>query len=491
MSPTSRFVSIRNGESLDFSQIPVVPIEDFRSAVLKMAAANHRLCALLCGGKDGRPPGSLLAVLADDIGGKLFLAASRPVTAYPSLTPDLAQAHLFERDIHESGGVRPEGHPWLKPARRVLPDKVAFFQEQGDEVHEVAVGPIHAGIIEPGHFRFQCHGETVHHLEIQLGYQHRGAERLLRQGPDRRSLAVAEAICGDTAVAHAWAHCAVREALGGASLTLKAEALRAIVLEVERLANHIGDLGAISNDVGYLPATAYFGRMRGDFLNMLMTISGNRYGKGMLKPGGVAFDLPAGMRSQMLETIRRSLRHLAEVGGMFFSEPSVIARLEDTGVVSRRICDDLGLVGVCARAAGADRDVRQDHPHGLFRFRHIPVIKLDSGDVFARAMVRFLEAQRSLDFLGAMLDHLPEGALSSPCGAPVANQLSVALVEGWRGEICHIAKTDRDGKYEWYKVIDPSFHNWMAVAMALRGGEISDFPLCNKSFNLSYAGHDL
>ncbi|OGR47784.1 MAG: hypothetical protein A2X40_11650 [Elusimicrobia bacterium GWC2_65_9] len=491
MSPTSRFASIRNGESLDFSKIPVVPIEDFRSAVLKMAAANHRLCALLCSGKDGRPPGSLLAVLADDTGGKLYLAASQPVAGYPSLTPDLTQAHLFEREIYEGSGVLPEGHPWLKPVRRVSADKVAFFQEQGAEVHEVAVGPIHAGIIEPGHFRFQCHGETVHHLEIQLGYQHRGAERLLREGPDRRSLAVAEAICGDTAIGHAWAHCAVREALAGATLSLRAEALRAVVLEVERLANHIGDLGAISNDIGYLPATAYFGRMRGDFLNMLMTVSGNRYGKSMLKLGGVAFDLPAEMRSSMIETIKRSVRHLAEVGDMFFGEPSVISRLEDTGTVSRKICDDLGLVGVCARATGADRDVRQDHPFGLYRFRHIPVIKLDSGDVFARAMVRFLEAQRSLEFLSALIANLSEGSAASPCGAPAANHLAVSLVEGWRGEVCHVAKTGRDGKYEWYKVVDPSFHNWMALAMALRGGEISDFPLCNKSFNLSYAGHDL
>lgn len=488
---TSRFASIRNGESFDFSKVPVVGIEDFRSAVLKMAAAGRRLCALICMAEGGRPPGGLLAVLADDIGGKLFIAASQPVAAYPSLTPDLPQAHLFEREIYEESGVRPEGHPWLKPVRRVLADKVAFFQEQGDEVHEVAVGPIHAGIIEPGHFRFQCHGETVHHLEIQLGYQHRGAERLLRELPGPRALAVAESICGDTAVAHAWAHCMLREALAGTQTTLRASALRAVVLEVERLANHIGDLGAISNDIGYLPATAYFGRMRGDFLNMLMTVSGNRYGKGMVKPGGTAFDLTAAMRSEMLETIRRSVRHLAEVGGMFFGEPSVISRLEDTGSVSRKICDDLGLVGVCARATGADRDVRQDHPHGLFRFRHIPVIKLDSGDVFARAMVRFLEAQRSLEFLADAVDNLPQGSSMSPCAPPAAGQLSVALVEGWRGELCHVAKTGRDGKFEWYKVVDPSFHNWMGLAMALRGGEISDFPLCNKSFNLSYAGHDL
>ena len=488
---TSRFACIRNGEAIESSKIPVVAIGEFCSAVLKMVAVGHRLCALLCTSEYGRAPGGLLVVLADDVSGKLFLAASQPVTEYPAFTPELPQAHLFEREIYESCGVRPQGHPWLKPVRLAFPDKVVFFEEQGAEVHEVAVGPIHAGIIEPGHFRFQCHGETVHHLEIQLGYQHRGAEQLLREGSDRQALAVAEAICGDTAIAHAWAHCAARETLAGAAMTLRTEALRAIMLETERLANHIGDLGAISNDVGYLPATAYFGRMRGDFLNMLMMISGNRYGKGMLKPGGVAFDLPAEMRTQMIITIKRSVRHLAQVADMFFAEPSVISRLESTGVVSAKTGSDLGIVGVCARAAGIDRDVRQDHPHGLYRFRHIPVIKLDSGDVFARAMVRFLEAQRSLDFLGAVVDNLPEGNLANPCAAKAADRLTVSLIEGWRGEVCHIAKTGCDGRYEWYKVIDPSFRNWMAVVMALRGGEISDFPLCNKSFNLSYAGHDL
>ena len=491
MSPTSRFASMRNGDSIDSARIPVVPIDDFRSAVLKMAAAKHRLVALLGGGRDARGPGGLLAVLADDIGGKLYLAASQPAARYPSLTPDLPQAHLFEREIYENSGVLPEGHPWLKPVRRTAADEVEFFQERGDEIHEVAVGPIHAGIIEPGHFRFSCHGETVHHLEIQLGYQHRGVERLLSAGPDRRSLAVAQSICGDTAVAHAWAHCAVREALADAPLSLRAEALRAVALELERLANHVGDLGAISGDIGYLPATAYFGRMRGDFLNMLTTVCGNRYGKGMLKPGGAAFDLPEGMRAGLLATIKRSFVQVKEVADMFFGEPSVLSRLEDTGTVSAQTCEDLGLVGVAARATGANRDVRQDHPFGLYRFRHIPVIKLDSGDVFARAMVRFLEAQRSLDFLGALIENLPEGSAAGPCGAPAPGRLAISLIEGWRGEVCHLAQTGGDGKFERYKVVDPSFHNWMALALALRGGEISDFPLCNKSFNLSYAGHDL
>lgn len=489
MSPTSRFASMRNGESLDFARVPVVPVPEFRAAVLKAAAAGRRLCALVYAAAP-KTPGGLLAVLADDEGGKLFLAASEPAKSYRSLTPELPQAHLFEREIFESSGIVPEGHPWLKPVRGPA-DGAPFFREDGAEVHEVAVGPIHAGIIEPGHFRFQCHGETVHHLEIQLGYQHRGVEALLRGGPDARSLAVAETICGDSAIAHSWAHCAAREALAGAAAPLRAEAIRACALEIERAANHLGDLGAISNDIGFLPATAYFGRMRGDFLNMLMTMSGNRYGKGLLKPGGAAFDLPPEMRERMVETVKRAIVHTAEVGEMFFGEPSVVSRLEDTGAVAEGVCRDLGVVGLAARASGVDRDVRQDHPHGFYRFRLIPAIKLDTGDVYARAMMRWLEAQRSLEFLAATLARLPEGPVAAACAPAAPDRIAVALVEGWRGEACHVVKTGAGGTFDWYKVIDPSFHNWMALAMALRGGEISDFPVCNKSFNLSYAGHDL
>ena len=489
MSSLSRFALIRNGESFKISQIPEVPISDFRADILKMASSGKRLCALILNGK-GKNPTGLLSVLSDDAEGKLYLNSSEPVSSYPALTPDLPQAHLFEREIYENSGIVPEGHPWLKPVRRKPADEAIFFKEDGEEIHEVAVGPIHAGIIEPGHFRFQCHGEAIHHLEIQLGYQYRGAEALL-QKPNRFSLSIAESICGDSAIAHGWAHCRALEALQGIHPTLKAEALRAILLETERLANHMGDLGAISGDIGYLPASAYFGRLRGDFLNLLMLISGNRYGKGFLELGGAAFDIPPQMRSQAIKTLQRAKRHLAEIGEMFFSESSVISRLEETGVISQKVCADLGLVGVAARASGKNIDVRQDHPYGLFRFRYIPTVKLTSGDVFARAMIRFLESQRSLDFLSAVLDSLPEGDLTVPRGKILEERLSVSLIEGWRGEVCHIAFSNAEGKLSGYKVIDPSFHNWMAVAISVRQGEISDFPLCNKSFNLSYAGHDL
>jgi Ni,Fe-hydrogenase III large subunit len=482
--------ALHNPEAVELASIPVVPIDEFRASVLRAAKAGLRLCLLNSRPAESRADG-LCAVLADDAGGRLYVLFSEPVGAYRSLTPELPQAHLFEREIAESSGIKISDHPWLKPVRRSLPDSAVFFRENGAEIHEVAVGPIHAGIIEPGHFRFQCRGELVHHLEIQLGYQHRGVEAQLTGGPDRRSVFVAESISGDTAVGHALAYCTNMESLAGARPGLRGEALRAAALELERMSNHVGDLGAMANDIGYLPAAAYFGRLRGEFLNMLMALSGNRYGRGLVRPGGAAFDLTSAMSSDFSARLARARTDLSAIADLLFNSASVLGRFEKTGTVSRKTASDLGLVGLTARASGLDLDVRRDHASGFYRVRPIPVVNVESGDVYARAMLRYLESLRSLDFLEELVSNLPRGAARAACPAPRAGLFAVALVEGWRGEICHVAETGRDGRLRAYKVVDPSFHNWPAVAMAVRGGEISDFPLCNKSFNLSYAGHDL
>jgi Ni,Fe-hydrogenase III large subunit len=489
MSPTARLRALPGSEAVDLASIPVAAIGEFREMVLRAAKDGLRLCALFSRTAEGRP--GLCAVLADDAGGSLYALFSEATRAFRSLTPDLPSAQLFEREIAESSGIEIEGHPWLKPVRRSPPDSTAFFRESGAEVHEVAVGPIHAGIIEPGHFRFQCHGEIVHHLEIQLGYQHRGAEALLAGGPDRRSVFIAESISGDTAVGHALAYCSNLEALAGAPASLRGEALRAAALELERLSNHVGDLGAMAGDVGFLPAASYLGRLRGEFLNMLMALSGNRYGRGLVRPGGAAFDLTGALAKDFSARLARARTDLSTAADLLFSSASVLGRFEGTGIVSRRTALDLGLVGLAARASGVDLDARRDHAFGLYRSRRVPVVTAGTGDVHARAVLRHLESLRSLDFLDQLVSNLPLGAARAACPAPRGGLFAVALVEGWRGEICHVAETGRDGRFREYKIVDPSFHNWPAVAMAVRGGEISDFPLCNKSFNLSYAGHDL
>ena len=502
----SRFgeLGLRNRRAVPLRSVPSESVEHFRESVTEAVRDGWRLASLF-----GLPEGSegtrLLAILADDAGGELGATSTLVGDRYPSLTTDCPQAHAFEREIAEQCGVMPDGHPWLKPLRRHPPDHLPpgrqvgpldreaypFFRVAGEEVHEVAVGPVHAGIIEPGHFRFQAHGEEVLFLEIMLGYQHRGVERLLECVDRERGVLVAESIAGDTVIGHAGAFCGAVEALARSRKTPRGQTVRGIALELERLANHIGDLGAIAGDVAFQPAAAYLGRMRGECLNLLMTLSGNRYGRGLVRPGGAAFDITPAMAGEMRDRLQRLDAELGPVLTLLFETPSVQARLEGVGVVPRSAAVEYGFVGPVARACELARDVRHDHPWGIFRFAHIPVATMWAGDVFARALVRRLEIQRSLEFTIEQLGALPKGPTRVDCGPMRANELAVAMVEGWRGEIAHVVITDEAGRVRRHKVTDASFHNWTALGLAMPGNEISDFPLCNKSFNLSYAGHDL
>jgi Ni,Fe-hydrogenase III large subunit len=482
-------ISIHSGTVTGIATVPRIPIGEFREEVIRRVNGGGRIVALF-----GAPQGDgirLVAIVSGE--GPLLLTSSVVKDAYPALTPDCPQAHAFEREIAEQWGIRPEGHPWRKPVRfpRGNAGVAEFFKVGGEEVHEVAVGPVHAGIIEPGHFRFQCHGENVFHLEISLGYQHRGVERALVGGPGPRTIFYMETLAGDTTIGHATAYCEALEALADCEVPPRAQALRGIAIEIERLANHAGDLGAMANDVGYLPTASYCGRIRGDFLNMTALLCGSRFGRGLVRPGGVQFDLDGRRADELRERLQQAGRDVEAAVNLLWSTPSVIARFEDAGVLFPETCEQLGLVGPAARACGLERDVRHEFPSGIYRFFHIPLSTWHSGDVFARAYVRWLEIQRSLAFVDDLVKALPAGGIRSEVGLPAANSIVVSLAEGWRGEICHVAITDDQGRFAHYKVMDPSFHNWIGLAMALRDGQISDFPLCNKSFNLSYCGHDL
>jgi Ni,Fe-hydrogenase III large subunit len=502
----SRFheLGLRNRRAVGWSAVPRESVDAFSTTVCEAVADGGRIVSLF-GMPEGNDRTCLVAILADDARGELGATSTLVAEQYPALTPACPQAHLFEREIAEQCGVVPEGHPWLKPLRRHPADHLPpgcrpraldreaypFFRMEGDEVHEVAVGPVHAGVIEPGHFRFQAHGEQVLFLEIMLGYQHRGVERLL-EGSDRdRAVLIAESIAGDTVIGHAGAYCGAVEALTRSRKTPRGQTVRGIALELERLANHLGDLGAIAGDVAFQPAAAYLGRMRGECLNLLMMLSGNRYGRGLVRPGGAAFDVTPAMATDMRDRLRRLGEELEPVLALMFESASVQARLEGVGVVPRGACVEYGFVGPAARACELPRDVRHDHPWGIFRFAHIPVTTMWAGDVLARALIRRLEIQRSLEFTIEQLGALPKGPARVDCGPLRQNELTVAMVEGWRGEIVHVVITDDSGRVRRHKVVDPSFRNWTALALAMPGNEISDFPLCNKSFNLSYAGHDL
>ncbi|HEX8960901.1 MAG TPA: hydrogenase, partial [Geobacteraceae bacterium] len=260
---------------------------------------------------------------------------------------------------------------------------------------------------------------------------------------------------------------------------------------LERLANHTGDLGAIAGDIGYLPTSSFCGRIRGDFLNMTAVLCGSRFGRGLVRPGGVGFDCGKPQADELLSRLAAARADLTNAVSLLWSTPSVMARLENTGRVQRDAAQDLGLVGPAARACGISRDVRRDHPFGIFHMSHIPSVMADSGDVYGRTLVRWLEAEKSMDFLEEQLRQVPGGELRTELNGPAPDSIAVALTEGWRGEVCHVAITDAAGRFARYKVVDPSFHNWSGLALALRNEQISDFPLCNKSFNLSYCGFDL
>lgn len=493
MSRRQALVGTVNGGCVPLAEMVPCPPADLVGEVTGELARGGRLCAWF--GVRSADGVSLVAVVAHDRDGVLLVGRSLPTrAAFPALTARHAQAHLFEREIHEQHGFEPQGHPWLKPVRSGSdrgPGTAHFFRVDGAEVHEVAVGPVHAGIIEPGHFRFQCHGEEVLHLEIALGYQHRGVEAALVGGPHKATLVQMETVAGDATIAHATAFATVMEALGGTEAPPRAHWLRAVALELERLANHAGDIGALAGDVAYLPTAAACGRIRGEFLNLTALVCGNRFGRRLVRPGGCRHDLEDERRGRLADGLALAVADTMKASDWLWASHSARSRFEGVGVVTGSEAGELGLVGVAARASGLARDVRRDHPAGWYRSAQLPVEVGTAGDVYSRCRVRWLELQGSAAFIRDQLAAAPAGPVAADPEPPRPDRLAVSLVESWRGEACHVGITDGSGCFLAYKIVDPSFHNWSGLALAMRGQAIADFPICNKSFNLSYCGHDL
>ena len=386
---------------------------------------------LLRGAGSRAAAAALCAVLADDGPGALGVARTLlPDDRFPSLTPAAPQAHLFEREIAEQFGLKPQGHPWLKPVRyrpswrpghdawgrkegeAILPAVGDFFRVEGDEVHEVAVGPVHAGVIEPGHFRFQCHGEQVFHLEIALGYQHRGVEESLLGGPHRHTAARMETLAGDTTIGHATAYAQAVEALSGTHVPPRAQAIRGIALELERLANHTGDLGALAGDVGFLPTASFCGRLRGDFLNMTAAPLRQPLRPRPRPPGRDARRPRRRARGRAPPPARGDDEGPARRGRAPLRSGDRHGALRGDG--ARRVRDAPSRSASSARRRGPAASTRTcgatTRP-GIYRFTHVPVMTAHDGDVNARAFVRWLEAQRSADFVKAQLAALPKGGV--------------------------------------------------------------------------------
>lgn len=500
---------LKNGEACRLDAVPRLNFGVFRRRVIEQVNDGQRLAAFF-GQKIDEGTIRLYAVLADAVNSVLSpLSTDLYEDNYAALTPECPQAHVFEREIAEQWGIVPTGHPWLKPVRyhhsyrqgkdawgrspseTILPAVTDYFQVSGNEIHEVAVGPVHAGVIEPGSFRFQCMGEHVFHLEVQLGYQHRGVERALCGGPDKRTLHYMETLAGDTSIGHSTAYCQIVEGLAGVTAPPRAQSIRAIALELERMACHTGDLGALADDVGFLTTANYCGRLRGDFLNSTGTICGNRFGRSLVRPGGVTFDITSEMVTKLTATLKAALRDVGGAAQLLWDSLSVRARFENTGVVSLEDALALGIVGMALRATGVERDVRHDFPSGAYARAVVPVATWPTGDVYARAYMRALEIEHSGKFVLDQLHALQTGPVRTEMQPLAGDSFAVSLVEGWRGPVCHVAITNSEGRFARYKVVDPSFQNWTGLMMALRDQQISDFPLCNKSFNLSYCGFDL
>ena len=478
-----------------------IPQSSLQELAVKCAAqlqAGARLVTLFARFDVGECVLSTAVLLTQEGALSVLRGRGRRGESYPSLTPKHPSAHVFERELWEQTGVVPAGHPWLKPVRfegmrRKKMREYPFFSMQGKEVHEVGVGPIHAGVIEPGHFRFMCLGETVHHLEVQLGYQHRGVEELLLSRDARSLTPLVESIAGDSSVAYAWAYCAALEALGGLHLPLQTEAIRGVALELERIAMHLVCLAGLSTDIAFLQAAATYGRLRTAIINASMRLCGSRFGRGWLRPGGVVAGISRELRTHLKDTLRAFLRDFEQVNELVLGARTVRDRFQGVGVVSRSAAEEVGLLGPAARASGVKRDARRSLPGPLWDTVPIEVKVEGTGDCWARMRLRMTEVTESVRWLNDVLDRDWEldARMESASWSLPEDSLCVSLCEGFRGEVVHVLETDRDARLRHYKVQDPSLQNWFGLALAVRGAEISDFPICNKSFDLSYCGNDL
>ena len=500
----TKFFKISNGCAVSRSDIPHLPFSDFRENALNIVKDGGKVVHYFAYNDDSVI--KLIAVLRTD---ELFAATADAPDSYLSFTTECEQFHMFEREIAEQFGIKPQGHPWLKMVRyhpnytgkpdifgndykEDIPGNYDYYKVNGDEVHEVAVGPVHAGVIEPGHFRFNCIGERVFHLEIQLGYQHRGIENLLLNVENKRLPIIIESIAGDTTVANGTCMAQAMEALTQIKTDQGSKIIRTIALELERIANHTGDLGALSGDVAFLPPANYFGRMRGDFLNMTLLICGNRLGKGVVRSGGVRFSIDNDIRKELMSRINVLEPQMQHVIELLLGTPSVRARFEGCGTVSTYDADKLGLVGPAGRASGIQHDIRRDFPTEHYPNLDISEYAEPTCDVYARAKVRADEIMHSINIIKSLLkDEIETQTIDFGTYNLAPSSFVVTVNEAWRGELSHCVLTDENGKIIKYKIKDPSFHNWNGLSMSLRDTGISDFPLNNKSFNLSYCGFDL
>ncbi len=408
---------------------------------------------------------------------------------YPGLEEIFPAASRMQRAAFDVGGIRssdPDRRPWLMHA-----GAYDFVRVDGNGVHEIAVGPVHAGVIEPGHFRFSVVGEKVLRLEERLGYVHKGIERRFTELPVLEGHRLAARVSGDSAVAFSWAYCQALESLTGSPVPPRGLWLRAAFLELERIANHLGDLGALGNDAGFAFGLAQFSRLKERLLRAQQSALGERYLLDAVVPGGSGFELtPAGARA-LLETVERTCAEAAELRVIYDEHAGVRDRFAGTGRLAPQLAARLGVLGLAGRASGQTFDARVDFPCPPYDELAPSKIVHGGGDVAARVAARFDELVESGRLLGRILGELPAGPPRAEPDAPPAGAFGVGLIEGWRGPVLVALEAGAGGSIRRCHPHDPSWQAWPAIEHAILGNIVPDFPLINKSFNLSYSGVDL
>jgi Ni,Fe-hydrogenase III large subunit len=471
-----------------------VTAEEWKQAACDVAASGGSLLSLWAA-RDAESPSTFAIYAAYWIDRGILLVelpgqAGGEAPAYPGLEEIFPAASRMQRAGFDVSGVRstdPDRRPWLHHTG----NGYDFVRVEGEGVHEIAVGPVHAGTIEPGHFRFSVVGEKVLRLEEHLGYVHKGIEQRFTEFPILDGHRLAARISGDSGVAFAWAYCQALEAMAGCVVPRRALWLRALFLELERIANHLGDLGALGNDAGFAFGLAQFSRLKEQLLRALAATLAQRYLLDAVVPGGTRADVTAISAQTLAGTISSVARESETLRGIYEDHSGVRDRFTGTGHLDPQLAARLGVLGLAARASGQPLDARVDLP---FRpYDELPPAKIvrTAGDVAARVAVRFDEVQESCRLVRQILATLPEGPHAVPIEYPAAGTLGIGLVEGWRGPVFVALEAGRSGTVHRCHPHDPSWQCWPALEHAIIGNIVPDFPLINKSFNLSYSGVDL
>ncbi len=507
MTDENHIKRILNGESLSLSEIPVSDYQTFSDLAVNLLTpeANHCVSYFAFPIENGL---RFIMAVADDHNHDIILLShflkNEDKKELAAITSQIFALHIFEREIAENFGIDFIGHPWLKPVRyphnrfnqNATINSYPFYDIKSNQLHEVSVGPVHAGIIEPGLFRFLCNGEKVLHLEIQLGWQHRGIESLFVEKKHflQKSL-LAENIAGDTVVGHTTAFANLMESLGKVQISEQLNLERALASELERIAVHTADIGALCLDAAYYLGANVFGILRTGIINFTQSWCGNRLGKSLIRPCGSHFAFNQELKTELLNILKAYERKFIPMIHLAYHKPGIQNRFDRVGEITKQQAILLGNVGLSAKMSTLNRDVRASHPYSGYVDFPIQPILLETGDVFARFLLKRKEIKQSIAWIRDLLDRIeftdtdyskPDYDLKLKPDA-----FGISLTEGWRGEICHCAVTDPNGEIVHYKIKDPSMHNWKSLELSLRDVEISDFPINNKSYNLSYCGHDL